>query len=133
MCTTNFTGKDGETYQISLSEEGDQIKVFYKDQLQGSISLMCCEGVGHDDFYYHIMDLSLQKCRRKGIGQACLKYHIEIFQSPITAAPVYGPSMDDGSHLIDDGIPFIIEMRKRGIVVQEAIEFEHDPDTDDYD
>lgn len=132
MSTKEFTGKDGETYQISLSYDGEKIEVFFKDQWQGSISLMFCEGVGHDDFHYHIMDLNLRKCRQKGIGQACLEYHIENFQNVITAAPAYGPSMEDGSHLIDDGIPFIIEMRKRGIVAPEAIEFENDPDTEDY-
>ncbi len=132
MCTKDFVAKDGRIYQIELSYDGETITVFFENEKFGSISLMQCEGVGYDDCYFYIINLDLQNCKRLGIGTASLQYHIEIFERPIVAASINGPRMEDGSHLIDDGIPFITKMRSLGIVAPEPSEFIDNLEIDDY-
>lgn len=130
MCTKNFLAKDNRTYQIDISESGEVITVSLRGEPKGSISLTYCEGVGHGDDHYYITNLSLDKCKKEGIGTACLKYHKKIFGRPILAASDDGIKKDDGSHLTGDGPAFIATMRDRKIVCPEPPE--HDNDNDDY-
>ena len=124
-----FLAKDGNIYNIDL-DDGENIFVYDADGGRvGSITML---HVNADDYklpgYYHIQNLDLQRCKRLGIGTEILRRHIECFGEPITAANQFGPSMDDGSHLIDDGIPFIEKMREMGLVCPEDGD---DEDVDD--
>ncbi|MEQ5572371.1 hypothetical protein ABN306_06040 [Providencia huaxiensis] len=110
----NFSAKNGTTYKINVAE--DSIRVHLNDIEIGSIILE----TRHDDInnviYSYIIDLSLENCKRLGIGQKCLELHKEKFQLPICAASEYGPKLDDGSYLVGDGVGFVARMRDKGII-----------------
>lgn len=115
-----FVAKDGNKYTIDLND-GEDIHVYNADnQRVGSIAMM---HVNADDYelpsYYYIQNLALNGCKRVGIGTEILRLHNEYFGEPIAAANEFRPSMDDGSHLIDDGIAFIAKMREKGLVCPE--------------
>lgn len=117
--TTTFKG-----LTIEIDDEGETITVYDNDDAIGVIRLdfapidfpYCM------DEYYYITELALDKCRRQGVGRECLKFHSETFGFPLVAAKSYGPELADGSHLIDDGLPFIRKMREEGIVCPEPDE-----------
>lgn len=116
-----FTAKDGKKYFIEL-DDGENITVFDSNQGRvGSITLM---HVNEDDWklpsYFYLQNLDLKGCTRLGIGTEVFRLHNEIFGEPITAANEFSPRMDDGSHLIDDGIPFVAKMREKGLICAEA-------------
>lgn len=115
-----FTAKDGNKYYIDL-DDGEDISVFDRNKsLVGSITLM---HVNEYDWnlpsYFYLQHLGLDKCKRLGIGTEVFRLHNEVFGEPITAASEFGPKMDDGSHLIDDGIPFVRKMREKGLICAE--------------
>jgi hypothetical protein len=115
-----FLAKDGNIYHIEL-DDGEDIFVYDGDGGRvGSITMM---HVNADDYklpsYYYIQNLDLHGCKRLGIGTEILRLHNKTFGEPITAANQFGPSMDDGSHLIHDGILFIEKMREEGLVCPE--------------
>jgi hypothetical protein len=118
MCIYDFVAKDGNTYQIDLEDE--YIEVSLKGQVMGSISLDLTQNDDPVPDYYYITDLSLEKCKRLGIGRECLRLHQEHIGSPICAAEENSGKMDNGSHLIDDGVYFIAKMREEGIVVKDT-------------
>lgn len=122
MYEKEFSAADGRVYRISVDEEGEEIEVFLKGDRRGSITLeyKCDPPIEPDHFYIH--DLSLNNCKRIGLGEAALRYHKDLFDLPIVAAKEHGPSLADGSHLIDDGINFIRRMREKGIVCPEPDE-----------
>lgn len=109
-----FLARNNKTYDIHIDEE--EIEVYLDQVKQGSIQMRMTETDNPAETCYYILDLNLKNCRRQGIGRECLKSHLDVFGGPIFAADPYGPKMEDGSHLIDDGIPFIEQMRKEGIV-----------------
>lgn len=115
-----FLAKDGNTYHIELNDGED---VFVYDANNGRVGSITMMHINTDDYklssYYHIQNLDLHGCKRLGIGTEILRLHIEHFGEPITAARQFGRSMDDGSHLINDGIPFIKKMREKGLVCPE--------------
>lgn len=116
-----FTAKDGNKYYIDL-DDGQDITVYDSNKSRvGSVTLM---HVNEDDWkmpsYFYLQHLELDKCKRLGIGTEVFRLHNEIFGEPITAASELGPRMDDGSHLIDDGIPFVAKMREKGLICAEA-------------
>jgi hypothetical protein len=120
-----LTAKDGNKYFIDL-DGGENITVFDSNQGQvGSITLMYVSG---DDWespnYFYLQNLDLNGCTRLGIGTEVFRLHKKIFGEPITAANEFGPRMDDGSHLIDDGIPFVARMREKGLICAEPIDEE---------
>lgn len=122
-----FIAKDGNKYYIDLDDEEIHVQNSAGEHV-GSITLM---HVVSDDYkapdYYYLQYLDLQKCKRLGIGTEALRLHNEYFCEPIIAASESGPKMDDGSHLIDDGIPFVREMRRKGYICigpSESNEFE---------
>lgn len=116
MCTHNFVAKDGNTYQIDLEDEYIEVKLNGKKM--GHIRLDLIQNDHPIPDYYYIKDLSLEKCKRLGIGRECLKLHRQEINEPICAADEYSEKMDDGSHLIDDGVYFIAQMREEGLVVK---------------
>lgn len=119
-----FKAKDGRSYIISIDDEGENIEVVRWGEKLGHITLEYrCDWPIEPEHYY-INDLALNKCKGKGIGEAALNYHIECFGLPISAAKEKGPKLIDGSHLIEDGTPFIRRMRKRGTVCPESDERE---------
>ena len=121
MDSKNFISKHGLKFQITIDDDGCEIAVSCSDKKVGSISLD--EKCDPNQFYYYITDLSLEKCKNQGVGQACLEYHRELFDAPITAASEFNTEkISDGSHLIGDGVGFINNMRKKGIVCSEVNE-----------
>ncbi|CAK1212579.1 TPA: hypothetical protein J4Q69_001336 [Escherichia coli] len=115
MCIYDFVANDGNTYQIDLDDE--YIEVRLSGEKVGSISLNLIQNDDYSPDYYYITDLSLEKCKRLGIGRECLRLHQKEIKSPICAAEENSVKMSDGSHLIGDGVPFIAKMRDEGIVV----------------
>ncbi|MCU6279722.1 MULTISPECIES: hypothetical protein [Enterobacter] len=109
-----FLANDGQTYDIRIDYE--EIEVYLNGVKQGSIELKLVELEFPPYAYYYITGLSLERCRGLGIGRECLKSHIEAFGAPICAADPNDPQMEDGSHLIDDGVGFIEKMREEKIV-----------------
>lgn len=120
----DFKAKDGAVYTISIDDEGQCIEVVKGGEKLGHITLeFRCDWPIEPEHYY-INDLALDKCKGKGIGEAALIYHRECFDLPIVAAKNRGPNLNDGSHLIDDGVPFIRRMREKGIICPEPKERE---------
>lgn len=116
-----FKAKNGNKYYIDL-DDGAEISVFDANECKvGSVSLM---HVNADDpelsSYFYLQHLDLGACKRLGIGTEIFRLHNEHIGEPITAANLIGPSMDDGSHLIDDGVPFVQKMREKGLICREA-------------
>ena len=122
MAEMEFRAKDGKSYTIKIDDEGERIEVFLQGVSLGHILLehRCDPPIEPEHFY--INDLALNKCRGKGLGEAALLFHIDQFCVPIVAAREHGPKREDGSHLIDDGVPFIRRMREKGIVCPEPEE-----------
>lgn len=118
MCIYNFTAKDGNTYQIELEDE--YIQVHFNGEKMGSITLELIQNDEHSPDYYYIRDLSLEKCKGLGIGRECLRLHKQEIGEPICAADENSGKMNDGSHLINDGVYFIAKMRDEGIVVRSS-------------
>lgn len=118
-----FIAKDGNKYFIDL-DDGQDITVLNSNKEKvGSVCLAYIDnGCYKMDNYFYVKELVLNKCKRLGIGTEIFRLHKEVFGEPITAASVYGPKMDDGSHLIDDGVPFIQKMRELGLVSPERDE-----------
>ena len=114
-----FAAKDGNIYLIEVEHDGCEINVSRGIRRLGQINLdyRCGDTkLGQAD-YFHITHLSLGKCKRLGIGRACLEFHKELYDCPLTAG--YGGSgqAEDGSHLTGDGPGFIAAMRALGIVL----------------
>lgn len=120
MCQKDFTAKDGKRYQIKIDDEGTQISVHLSGTMLGTIELTHKEEgeveKGGCYEWFHITNLSLDKCKFKGIGRECLIFHKESFGIPITAGKSDGSKSEDGSHLTGDGVGFIDKMRKEGVV-----------------
>ncbi|SFR38013.1 hypothetical protein SAMN04488073_0113 [Marinobacter gudaonensis] len=122
MAEMEFRAKDGNSYTIKIDDKGERIEVFLQGVNLGHILLerRCDPPIEPEHFY--INDLALNKYRGKGLGEAALLFHINQFGVPILAAREHGPKREDGSHLIDDGVPFIRRMREKGIVCPEPEE-----------
>lgn len=120
MSKTNFVAKDGKTYVIEIDDFGEDITVLHQGQSIGTITLAQREAQdGHGTrIYYHLVNLSLDKCSGLGIGRHCLELHRQEFDAPITAENVNGPKKEDGSHLTGNGPGFVTRMRALGIVAK---------------
>lgn len=119
-----FVANDGNTYYIDL-DDGEDIIVFNSDKCKvGSVTFM---HVNVDAWpltsYFYLQHLELESCKRLGIGTEIFRLHNEQFGEPITAANEIGPNMEDGSHLIDDGVPFVHKMREKGLICAEPNDY----------
>ncbi|MEW5713547.1 hypothetical protein AB1462_14385 [Pseudomonas sp. SB113] len=113
-----FNASDGNSYMITIDDEGDVINVTRGGALVGNIRLDYRDDeddTGAPD-RYHITHLALDACKGLGIGQRCLELHRECFGFPLTAGYAGIGQSSDGSHLTGDGPAFIAKMRKKGIV-----------------
>lgn len=115
----NFTASDNEIYLISIEDSGEEITVFKNDENLGHISFRMISDDSPNNEFYHITHLALDKCRRRGIGRACLVFHRQTFGQPITAGVDIGTTSDDGSNLTGEGLPFVTKMREEGLIVSE--------------
>ena len=123
MHRKDFKANDGRSFTLVIPDEGDRISAEYYGNELGHISLNYIpDEYKYPGNYYYITDLSMDSCKGIGIGEAALRFHKEIFDARIVAAPEQGPKMQDGSHLINDGVPFIRKMREKGIVCPEPSE-----------
>lgn len=115
-----FVAKDKKEYVILIDDEGERISVEFNGDELGYMILKyvesSCQGPPE---HYYIVELEMSKCKGVGLGEASLKFHKEIFSLPIVAAEEGSNKLSDGSHLIDDGIPFVRRMRDKGIVCPE--------------
>lgn len=116
--TELFTAKDGLCYSITIADDGQEIVIEHNGKTVGSISLDFHSGEIWDNSpdRFHITNLALEQCKKKGIGQRCLELHIEMFGMTLTAGVSDRGEAPDGSNLIGDGIGFIKRMREKGIV-----------------
>jgi hypothetical protein len=115
---TTFEPSPGEIYQIEIVDDGNRINVSRSGKVIGHIGLdERWPDYGPQLHYFHICELSLEACKRRGVGKRCLELHKKTFNSPITAAGVNDPEQDDGSQLIGDGGLFIQKMRAHGLVL----------------
>lgn len=132
MDTTQFTAKDGHIYEIQVDDFGEEIKVFRGDDLVGSITLRCDEAdpPKQPDQTFHIMNLSLDKCQRLGIGEAALRFHIAMHGGTITATANDGIRRDDGSHLTGAGPAFVAAMKEKGLIAHDGSDY-YEPDGED--
>ncbi len=114
-----FKAKDGNVYTIDL-DDGENIEVRDNQRNQiGSVTLLHVNADCNDykmESYFYLQHLALDDCKRLGIGREIFRLHIKYFGEVITAAQEDGPVMDDGSHLINDGIPFVRKMREIGYI-----------------
>lgn len=123
MCKTKFKANDGTVADISIGDDGEIISVSIDGVKKGTIRLAYVDEPG--GHHYYITNLSLDSCKRKGIGRVCLQFHKKTFRAPLTAASPYDPSQqEDGSHLTGDGLPFIQKMREEGVVCRHPDEFD---------
>lgn len=104
---------DGSTVIITIDDEGEEIHAEIDDGKTGTITLN--HNFDYGD-YYHLMNLSFEKIKRRGIGRECIKFHKDCFVTPIKATPHDGFQRDDGSHLTGEGLPFVIAMQKCGLI-----------------
>jgi hypothetical protein len=135
MSEVDFLASDGNTYQIQIDDFGLDIDVFLRGDKKGSISIRSIEGdPPYQPDIFHITHLSLDSCRRLGIGRRCLQFHRELFDAPITAGSNDGTKSDDGSYLTGDGPDFIARMKAEGIVCDDIDHWADDSDRfDDFD
>ena len=115
METSIFESKSGVEYQL-VNHSGLEIEVRLNGKTVGSIVFREV-GLPHPPYVlYHITNLGLDKCKKQGVGRACLLFHKEIYSAPLSAGRDDGILEDDGSHLTGDGVGFIAKMRQEGIV-----------------
>lgn len=113
---------NGTKYEIDISEDGDLIRVYLDGKTVGRIVLeerlgdLGERGSSGEPHHFHIIELSLEDCRGRGLGQRSLELHRKRFGLPLTAGYVDRGEASDGSHLIGDGVGFIAAMRRKEIV-----------------
>lgn len=128
MHQKEFVAKDGETYSIQFNETGEEILILRGTEQVGVIDLMLRkEAKGAESFLVTVLDL--EKCKRKGIGEASLRCHKEIFHRPLRAnGDVREGRQPRENQITKEGIGFIGNMRKKGVI--ELIDF-HDAFSED--
>ncbi|MHB1697423.1 MAG: hypothetical protein ACYCSQ_04895 [bacterium] len=115
----------GELILINFSEDEITVEKLTGEKI-GEILLKPHERVIKDDYTeflgYYITRLSMEEgidkqYIHKGIGRTCLLYFKDKY-GDIYAASILGsgPKPDDGSELVNDGVPFVEKMRKEGII-----------------
>ena len=110
MNTTEFKSTSGRLVSIKIDDSGENIIVSQSSNEIGRISLQLISGDLPMPDVYLITELSLEACKREGIGRKCLEFQIELFNLPIVAGPDDGSRPDNGSYLIGDGPTFIKKM-----------------------
>lgn len=114
-----FVAKDGLSYTISLDATGEEISVSQGPERLGIIDLKRVHTPGGAD-YYLITVLDLEKCKRRGLGEASLRYHHDVFHLPLTAnGDVREGRRSNESQLTREGIIFIQKMRAKEVVEPE--------------
>lgn len=128
MHQTEFIAKDGQAYTLQLEETGLEILVFKDAERVGVIDLLLRkEAKGAESFLVTVLDL--EKCKGKGIGEAALRYHKEVFHRPLRANGNVREGRQSKENLMTkEGIGFIGNMRKKGVI--ELIDF-HDAFSED--
>lgn len=119
---TRFKIRSGEEVDIAIDEDAERVIVFNQngDEI-GSIDYktITCEGKYEYDEYIYLTHMCLDKMGKKyvrqGIGRECLKL-LNKYRLPVTAAYAGEIKKDDGSYLVNDGLPFIQKMRDEGLV-----------------
>jgi hypothetical protein len=119
MHQKEFVARDGLTYTICLDVTGEEISVSQGAEKLGIIDLKRVR-TPRGDNYYLITVLDLERCKRKGLGEASLRYHQEIFHLPLTAnGDVREGRRSNESQLTREGIIFIQKMRAKEVVAPE--------------
>lgn len=128
MHQTKFIAKDGQAYTLQLDETGLEILIFKDAERVGVIDLLLRkEAKGAESFLVTVLDL--EKCKGKGIGEAALRYHKEVFHRPLRANGNVREGRQSKENLMTkEGIGFIGNMRKKGVI--ELIDF-HDAFSED--
>ena len=113
MHQKEFIAKDNQSYLIRLNDTGEEISVLQGSEPAGVIDLKRVRMPSGTE-YYLITVLDLEKCKRKGIGEAALRFHKEIFKRPLTAnGDVREGRRSSESQVTREGIMFIQKMRRK--------------------
>jgi hypothetical protein len=128
MHQKEFVAKDGLTYTITINDSGEEITVSTATESLGVIDLKRISNP-RGPHYYLITVLNLEKCKRKGLGEASLRFHQDVFHLSLTAnGDVREGRRSNESQITRDGIMFIQKMRAKGVI--EAEDF-HDAFNED--
>jgi len=110
---------DKRIITIDITDESEIIVKTEDGQLIGSIVFSVIDN-GTNSYYCYITSMFLDKINKsylsKGIGRESLVFYNECYGYPIIASHNDGLKKEDGSHLINDGLPFVKQMRKEGII-----------------
>lgn len=119
MQKKEFVAKDGLTYTITLDQTGEEISILLGTERLGVIDMKRVVNPRGSN-YFLLTVLDLEKCKRKGLGEASLKYHQEVFRLPLTANGDIGEGRRSSKgQMTREGIVFIQKMRAKGIVEAE--------------
>lgn len=118
--TMDYKLPSGEIVTSSIDVGGTHISVTnHRCEEIGRIELDSREDAcGNEEFFltWAHLDMQGEQYKRQGIGSAALKFHHDMFGSPIYAQSDDGLSRDDGSHLTQDAPGFVAAMRKEGLI-----------------
>ncbi|WP_024930758.1 hypothetical protein [Methylophilus sp. OH31] len=121
MHQKTFLAKDGQTYTLNLNETGEEIVVLLDREQVGVIDFQFSKGIQGAESYL-ITVLDLEKCKRKGIGEASLRFHQAVFRRPLRAnGDIREGRQSQESQLTKEGSGFIGHMRAKGVI--ELIDF----------
>lgn len=107
---------DGSRYVIQTDDEYEKVRVLHLGK-----------EVGHFEFahdfddaahvgYWILMYMTIQH-KRKGLGREILKFHKECTRDDIIISRLGdGIEWEDGSQVVDEGIPFVQKMRREGFI-----------------
>jgi hypothetical protein len=122
MHQKEFVAKDGLSYFIQLNDTGEEISVLLGNERLGLIDLKRVKNPRIPS-YFLLTVLDLEKCKRKGIGEASLRYHKEVFKLPLTAnGDVREGRRSNESQVTREGILFIQKMRAKEVISEEAFQ-----------
>jgi hypothetical protein len=122
MHQKEFVAKDGLSYVIQLNDTGEEISVLFGNERLGLIDLKRVKNPRIPS-YFLLTVLDLEKCKRKGIGEASLRYHKEVFKLPLTAnGDVREGRRSNESQVTREGILFIQKMRAKEVISEEAFQ-----------
>lgn len=107
---------DGSRYVLQADDELERIGVLHLGN-----------EVGHFEFAYEFDDMARVgywilmymtiEHKRKGLGREILKFHKECTRDDIIISRLGdGLKWEDGSEVVDEGIPFVQKMRNEGLI-----------------
>ena len=123
---TEFTRlvRFGDDLEILLSHD-DSYETVNVEKVDGNFRTR----IGYFEFdqpgdcpgdYYRLCYMALEGCdgiyRRRGIGRAILQFFKDHTGAMLFCDPPDSPANDQATHIVDDGIPFVLKMKREGLI-----------------